>query len=108
PGTASQYARRIGLGGVAFGRSDLALGEACQVKNGAAVLWFLLLLDHHFTSRALRFGLASAVGTLARRSTCNFLGNPTTFRPGTVLGGFSNRPETVLAWHSAGEAAKCG
>src|SRR5215475_11836873 len=53
--------RQVGLGGIALGRSDLALGETRQgAKDGTAVLWCLLLLDHHFASRALRFGLPSA------------------------------------------------
>jgi hypothetical protein len=48
--------RHVGHDGVALGWSDLALGETRQgTKDGAAVLWFLLL-DHHFASRALRFG----------------------------------------------------
>src|SRR5215831_1327338 len=60
--------RHVGLGSIAFGRSDLALGEARQgAKDGATVPRFLFL-DHGLASRALRFGLASAVDTLARRS----------------------------------------
>src|SRR5215471_8215994 len=57
--------RHVGLCSIAVGWSDLALGEARQgTKDDAAVLRFPFL-DHGLASRALRFGLASAVDTLA-------------------------------------------